>query len=90
MIDPRGKAKLSASSVAVLCPQASGANDKREDQIIADAWINPLSYVFRAFGVDAFSFAGDRLQRTAAVVGGASATAIAVSLFVFLNAAWQS
>lgn len=58
--------------------------------MIAGAWINPLSYVFRAFGVDAFSFAGDRLQRIAAVVGGVSATAIAVSWFVFLNAAWQS
>lgn len=58
--------------------------------MIAGAWINPLSYVFRAFGIDAFSFAGDRLQRAAAMVGGASATAIAVSWFVLLNAAWHS
>lgn len=58
--------------------------------MITGAWINPLSYVFRAFGVDAFSFAGDRLQRAAALTGGVSATAIALSWCVFLNAAWQS
>ncbi len=40
------------------------------------AWFNPLPYVFRAFGVNAFVFAGGPLQRTAAAMGGLSSTAI--------------
>jgi hypothetical protein len=40
------------------------------------AWFNPLPYVFRAFGVNAFVFAGGPLQRSAAAMGGLSSTAI--------------
>jgi hypothetical protein len=43
------------------------------------AWFNPLPYVFRAFGVNAFVFAGGPLQRTAAAMGGLSSTAILLS-----------
>ncbi|MDO9453901.1 MAG: hypothetical protein Q7J29_13700 [Stagnimonas sp.] len=43
------------------------------------AWLNPLPYVFRAFGVNAFVFAGGPLQRTAAAMGGLSSTAILFS-----------
>jgi hypothetical protein len=42
------------------------------------AWLNPLPYVFRAFGVNAFVFAGGTLQRSAAAMGGLSSTAIIV------------
>ena len=43
------------------------------------AWFNPLPYVFRAFGVNAFVFAGGPVQRIAAGMGGLSSTAILVS-----------
>ena len=43
------------------------------------AWFNPLPYVFRAFGVNAFVFAGGPLQRCAAALGTFSSTAIVVS-----------
>ncbi len=43
------------------------------------AWLNPLPYVFRAFGINAFVFAGGPLQRSAATLGGLSSTAILVS-----------
>jgi hypothetical protein len=40
------------------------------------AWFNPLPYVFRAFGINAFVFAGPPTQRIAAAMGGLSSTAI--------------
>jgi hypothetical protein len=40
------------------------------------AWFNPLPYVFRAFGVNAFVFAGGPVQRMAAAMGSLSSTAI--------------
>ena len=43
------------------------------------AWFNPLPYVFRAFGVNAFVFAGGPVQRSAAALGTLSSTAIVVS-----------
>ncbi len=43
------------------------------------AWFNPLAYVFRAFGINAFAFAGPPIQRLAAALGGASSLAILVA-----------
>jgi hypothetical protein len=43
------------------------------------AWFNPLPYVFRAFGINAFVFAGGPVQRGAAAMGALSSTAIIVS-----------
>lgn len=40
------------------------------------AWFNPLPYVFRAFGINAFVFAGGPIQRIASGMGGLSSTAI--------------
>ena len=58
--------------------------------MVIGGWLNPLAYVFRAFGVDAFSFAGEPLQRAAAALGGVTSTFIAVAWFVLLHAAWQA
>lgn len=58
--------------------------------MVVGAWLNPLAYVFRAFGVDAFSFAGAPQQRAAAALGGASSTAIAFAWFAILSAAWRA
>lgn len=51
------------------------------------AWVNPLSYLFRAFGVNAFVFAGPPLQRLSAALGGIS-TALVVSAWFGLF--WQT
>ncbi|MCZ8171352.1 MAG: hypothetical protein ACK442_07690 [Novosphingobium sp.] len=58
--------------------------------MILGGWLNPLPYVFRAFGVDAFAMAGGPLQRFAAGLGAVSATLIVVSWAVLLHAAWQA
>lgn len=55
--------------------------------MVAGGWINPLSYMFRAFGVDAFALSGGLLQRTAALLGGASSIAIFVAWCALLPAA---
>lgn len=58
--------------------------------MIAGGWLNPLPYIFRAFGVDAFALAGGPLQRAAALLGGVSATLIVVSWAMLLPAAWRA
>lgn len=58
--------------------------------MIIGGWLNPLAYVFRAFGVDAFSFAGKPLQRAAAALGGVTSVFIAAAWMVFLVSAWDS
>ena len=58
--------------------------------MILGGWLNPLPYVFRAFGVDAFAMAGGPLQRFAAGLGAVSAPLIVVSWDVLLHAAWQA
>lgn len=58
--------------------------------MILGGWLNPLAYVFRAFGVDAFSLAGGPLQRLAAGLGGFSSALIVVSWAVLLRAACQA
>jgi hypothetical protein len=47
--------------------------------MVFGGWINPLAYVFRAFGVNAFQFSGGLLQRFAAALGGVSSAAIVVA-----------
>ncbi|MGH7439951.1 MAG: hypothetical protein ACRENE_30040 [Polyangiaceae bacterium] len=44
--------------------------------LVFGGWINPVSYLFRGFGVNAFAFAGPPLQRAAATLVGVSAACI--------------
>jgi hypothetical protein len=46
--------------------------------LVAGAWLNPLPYVLRAFGINAFVFGGNIAQRTAAALGLTSSLAIIV------------
>jgi hypothetical protein len=46
--------------------------------ILFGAWTNPLPYVFRAYGIDAFRFAGGVGQRSAAGFGAVSVAAVLV------------
>lgn len=46
--------------------------------LIFGAWPNPVPYVFRAVGIDAFRFRGGFVQRLAAALGALSSGAILV------------
>lgn len=56
--------------------------------LVAGGWLNPLPYVFRAIGINAFAFAGGMLQRATAALGGISATLILVAWGGLLWSAW--
>lgn len=58
--------------------------------MVFGGWANPLPYVFRAFGINAFQFSGSLLQRCAAMLGGLSSLAIVVSWAVLLVLALQN
>ena len=47
--------------------------------LIVGGWLNPVPYLLRAFGVDAFVFAGRWTQRLAAGLAGASALALTLA-----------
>ncbi len=57
--------------------------------MMAGGWLNPLAYVFRAFGINAFSFAGSMTQRLAAVLGLGSSVAIAYAWISILATCWE-
>ncbi|MBL4617109.1 MAG: hypothetical protein JKY46_05395 [Robiginitomaculum sp.] len=58
--------------------------------MIFGAWINPLAYVFLAFGINAFQFSGGIMQRLAATLAGLSSLAIIVAWAVILFFAYQN
>lgn len=58
--------------------------------MVLGGWLNPLPYLFRAFGINAFALTGSLTQRLAAALGGISATMIIIAWFALLGAAWQS
>lgn len=57
--------------------------------MVVGGWLNPLAYVFRAFGVNAFAFDGDATQRLAATLGLGSSVAIAYAWMSILAACWN-
>jgi hypothetical protein len=44
--------------------------------LVFGGWVNPLPYLVRGFGIDAFVFAGPPAQRASALVAGTSVVAI--------------
>lgn len=44
--------------------------------LVFGGWVNPLPYLVRGFGIDAFVFAGPPTQRIAATIAGISVLAI--------------
>lgn len=57
--------------------------------MVFGGWLNPLPYVFRAFGINAFALAGPPLQRFAAALGAFSSTLIVVAWVLLLASAWE-
>ena len=58
--------------------------------LIAGGWLNPLPYLFRGFGLNAFEFAGGIAQRAAAGLGLLSSIAIVYAWIVILSSAWEA
>ena len=58
--------------------------------LIAGGWLNPLPYLFRGFGLNAFVFGGGAMQRAAATLGLLSSLAIVFAWSVILFAAWEA
>lgn len=56
--------------------------------MVAGAWLNPLPYLFRAFGVDAFVLAGALPQRAAASLGLSSSLLLVSGWSWLLLIAW--
>lgn len=54
--------------------------------LVAGGWLNPVPYVLKAAGIDAFVWAGPPRQKVAASVAGLSALAILVAWVAFLVA----
>jgi hypothetical protein len=57
--------------------------------LVIGGWANPLPYVFRAFGVNAFAFEGGVVQRTASALGATSSAAIIYGWFSILTDCWE-
>lgn len=58
--------------------------------MIFGAWVNPLSYVFRGFGINAFAFEGGVVQRAAALLGLGSSIAIVYAWLAILGLCWAN
>jgi len=56
--------------------------------MVLGGWLNPLAYIFRAFGVNAFAFEGSAAQRFAAALGLGSSLAIAYAWVAILATCW--
>ncbi len=58
--------------------------------MILGGWLNPMPYVFRAFGLNAFALTGSLAQRAAAALGGLSSVLIIVAWIALLGLAWSA
>ena len=53
--------------------------------LVFGGWVNPLPYLLRGFGIDAFVFAGPPVQRVAATLAGISVVAIIAAWATILH-----
>jgi hypothetical protein len=53
--------------------------------LVFGGWVNPLPYLVRGFGIDAFVFAGPPVQRAAASVAAVSVAAIIAAWVLILH-----
>lgn len=58
--------------------------------LVFGGWMNPLPYLLRGFGINAFVFAGPGKQRAFAALGGLSVTAILIALASLMSSLWQA
>jgi hypothetical protein len=55
--------------------------------LIAGGWLNPVPYVMRGFGINAFAFAGDWKQRVSAAISGVSSLLL-TGAWITITVAW--
>jgi hypothetical protein len=53
--------------------------------LVFGGWVNPLPYLIRGFGIDAFVFAGPPVQRVAASIAAVSVAAIITAWVLILH-----
>jgi hypothetical protein len=53
--------------------------------LVFGGWVNPLPYLVRGFGIDAFVFAGPPVQRAAALVAAVSVAAIVTAWVLIVH-----
>lgn len=58
--------------------------------MVIGGWLNPLPYLFRAFGINAFALTGSPVQRAAATLGAISAAMIIIAWSALLLQAWAA
>jgi len=56
--------------------------------LIAGGWLNPIPYLLRAFGINAFAFTGDWKQRTSAALSGISSLLITTAWIAIVVETW--
>ena len=74
--------QLGASFLFSRWPVTAGAGVAW--MLVFGGWVNPLPYLVRGFGIDAFVFAGPPVQRLAAAVAGTSVAAIVTAWVIIL------
>lgn len=57
--------------------------------LVFGGWLNPVPYVLRAFGVNAFRFGGDRWQRLSAALAGTSSLALTGAWLTLFVEVWS-
>lgn len=72
-----------------LAAFASGLVEPRHPTLVTallvfGGWVNPVPYLLRAKGTDAFVLAGSTRQRAAALLAGASSLALTIGFFLLL------
>jgi hypothetical protein len=53
--------------------------------LVYGGWMNPVPYVLRGMGINAFAFAGGAKQRISATIAGSSALAILVAWIIVVS-----
>jgi hypothetical protein len=56
--------------------------------LVAGGWINPVPYVMRGFGINAFAFAGGWQQRTSSAISGVSSLLITGAWITIAVESW--
>jgi hypothetical protein len=75
--------QLGASFIFSRWPATAG--DGPAWMLVFGGWINPLPYLVRGFGIDAFVFAGPPVQRTAALIAAASVAMIIAAWVIIVR-----
>jgi hypothetical protein len=80
--------EFSCAVLFIFHPSIASSNISRA--LMFGGWVNPMAYLLRDIGIDAFVIGGDIRQMTAALISGLSATCILVSWIVIVGRLYQT